>query len=209
MRGTFGLDDFRPGQEDVIRSIVAGRDTVAVMPTGAGKSLCYQLPALHLPGVTVVVFAPDCADEGSGGQTRCPRSACETGQFGDRRRRAERRIEGAVEWRCGVRLRHARTPRGSRVRRHPEGARRWISSSSTKRIACRSGGMTSGPPSLRLGAAIEAVGRPPVLALTATATERVIDDIVTHLGCVNRARSTSESSGQPALRGPAHRQGDR
>src|SRR3954469_24116053 len=55
MRGTFGLEEFRPGQQDVINSIVAGRDTLAVMPTGGGKSLCYQLPALHLPGTTVVV----------------------------------------------------------------------------------------------------------------------------------------------------------
>src|SRR3954470_10700584 len=55
MRGTFGLDEFRPGQQDVIKAIVAGRDTLAVMPTGAGKSLCYQLPALHLPGTTIVV----------------------------------------------------------------------------------------------------------------------------------------------------------
>src|SRR4051812_21527174 len=55
MRAKFGLSDFRPGQQEVIDGIVSGRDTVAVMPTGAGKSLCYQLPALHLPGTTLVV----------------------------------------------------------------------------------------------------------------------------------------------------------
>src|SRR6478672_8060764 len=55
MRGTFGHDEFRPGQQAVVDAVVAGRDTLAVMPTGAGKSLCYQLPALHLPGTTIVV----------------------------------------------------------------------------------------------------------------------------------------------------------
>src|ERR687883_294697 len=55
MRDVFGIRRLRPGQEDVIRSIVAGRDTLAIMPTGAGKSLCYQLPALHLRGTTVIV----------------------------------------------------------------------------------------------------------------------------------------------------------
>ena len=52
---TFGLDAFRPGQDELIRHVLAGHDAVGVMPTGAGKSLCYQIPALLLPGTTVVV----------------------------------------------------------------------------------------------------------------------------------------------------------
>lgn len=51
----FRLSGFRPGQEEVIRTVVEGRDCLCVMPTGGGKSLCYQLPALVLDGITVVV----------------------------------------------------------------------------------------------------------------------------------------------------------
>ena len=51
----FGLHSLRPGQDRVIESVLDGRSTLAVMPTGSGKSLCYQLPALLLPGMTVVV----------------------------------------------------------------------------------------------------------------------------------------------------------
>jgi ATP-dependent DNA helicase RecQ len=51
----FGLRDFRPGQREAALALLEGRDLVAVMPTGAGKSLCFQLPALLLPGLTVVV----------------------------------------------------------------------------------------------------------------------------------------------------------
>ena len=55
LRDTFKLHELRQGQEEVIRSVLEGHDTLAIMPTGAGKSLCYQLPALELPGTTIVV----------------------------------------------------------------------------------------------------------------------------------------------------------
>lgn len=51
----FGYDSFRDGQEDIIQSILSGEDALAIMPTGAGKSICYQVPALLLPGVTLVI----------------------------------------------------------------------------------------------------------------------------------------------------------
>jgi ATP-dependent DNA helicase RecQ len=51
----FGFDRFRPGQEEIVREVLARRDVLALMPTGGGKSLCYQLPALLQPGVTLVV----------------------------------------------------------------------------------------------------------------------------------------------------------
>ncbi|MDB4897001.1 MAG: ATP-dependent helicase RecQ, partial [Firmicutes bacterium] len=55
LRQHFGFPAFRPGQEEAVRAAVDSRDTLVVMPTGAGKSLCYQLPALLLPGVTLVI----------------------------------------------------------------------------------------------------------------------------------------------------------
>ena len=51
----FGYTSFREGQEYLIDSILEGKDTLGIMPTGAGKSICYQVPAMLLPGITLVV----------------------------------------------------------------------------------------------------------------------------------------------------------
>ncbi|MAY33313.1 MAG: DNA helicase RecQ [Rhodovulum sp.] len=55
LASVFGFDDFRPGQADIVQSVIDGKNTLAIMPTGGGKSLCYQLPALMGDGVTLVV----------------------------------------------------------------------------------------------------------------------------------------------------------
>lgn len=55
LKENFGFEKFRPNQEDIISTILSGQDTLAIMPTGGGKSICFQLPALVLPGITIVI----------------------------------------------------------------------------------------------------------------------------------------------------------
>ena len=55
LKEVFGFADFRGGQADVVTRLLEGRSTLAIFPTGGGKSLCYQLPALMLEGLTVVI----------------------------------------------------------------------------------------------------------------------------------------------------------
>src|SRR6056297_55213 len=55
LQDVFGFDAFRPGQEEIVQTVAQGANTLAIMPTGGGKSLCYQLPALLRDGVTVVI----------------------------------------------------------------------------------------------------------------------------------------------------------
>src|SRR5205814_10059058 len=97
LRRTFGFPEFRAAQADVVESVLAGRDTVAVLPTGGGKSLCYQVPALMLSGLTVVIsplisLMKDQVDRlvARGVQATLLNSSITPGEISDRLARASR-----------------------------------------------------------------------------------------------------------------------
>ena len=187
MRGTFGLEEFRPGQEEVIRSIVDGRDTIAVMPTGAGKSLCYQLPALHLPGTTVVVspliaLMKDQTDKlnALGVKARQVNSAVESAELKDALRAL---AAGEVEFVFATPER-LEDPSFIEILKSIK-----VDLFVVDEAHCLSEwGHDFRPAFLGLGAAIKEVGAPPVLALTATATDQVLDDVTRQLKLRNPRR---------------------
>jgi ATP-dependent DNA helicase RecQ len=181
MRGTFGLSRFRPGQEAVIRSIVAGHDTVAVMPTGAGKSLCYQLPALHLPGTTIVVSP----------LISLMKDQCDKlNELGVRARQVnsaipDRDVAAALdEIRAGDVDFVFATPERLEDPEFRDVLRTTaVDLFVIDEAHCLSEwGHDFRPAFLSLGSAVKSVGSPPVLALTATATQQVLDDVVRQLG---------------------------
>jgi ATP-dependent DNA helicase RecQ len=181
MRRTFGINDFRPGQEAVIQSVVSGHDTLAIMPTGAGKSLCYQLPAVHLPGTTLVV-SPLIA---------LMKDQCDKlNELGVAARQLNstipaREISAALDAIQAGKIEFVfSTPERLEDPTFIEALRQIkIDLFVVDEAHCVSEwGHDFRPAFLSLGAAIKALGGPPILALTATATERVLADVVRMLG---------------------------
>jgi ATP-dependent DNA helicase RecQ len=181
LRKTFGISHFRPGQNDVIQSILLGQDTLAVMPTGSGKSLCYQIPALNFPGTTVVVsplisLMKDQAEK--------------LEEVGVNAEQLNSALSKGEEKEALQTIRHADsdivfvTPeRLSDPAFIADLQRATINLFVIDEAHCISKwGHDFRPAYLELGNAIKALGRPPVLALTATATSQVIDDIQQQLG---------------------------
>jgi ATP-dependent DNA helicase RecQ len=181
LRGVFGVERLRAGQQDVIDSVLDGKDTLAIMPTGSGKSLCYQIPAKILPGTTIVVS---------------PLISLMKDQL---EKLHELGIHAAQVNSSLTADEENDALDGIRTRRHeivfctPErlsqaeflGVLKQVDISLVviDEAHCISQwGHDFRPAYLEMAASIEALGRPPVLALTATATADVVADIGKQLG---------------------------
>src|SRR5918999_256744 len=180
LREHFGFGGFREGQREVIDSVLAGHDTVVVMPTGGGKSLCYQLPALMKPGATVVV-SPLIAlmkDQVDALHARNLPATFINSSIPFEEQKA--RIQGV---RRGLYKLVYVAPERFRSAHFVETLRSIdISLFAVDEAHCISQwGHDFRPDYLRLRASIEEIGRPQIAALTATATPYVRSDIIEQL----------------------------
>uniref|UniRef100_UPI0039EFF519 RecQ family ATP-dependent DNA helicase n=1 Tax=Bordetella sputigena TaxID=1416810 RepID=UPI0039EFF519 len=180
LRDRFGVADLRPGQAEVIASVLRGNHTIAVMPTGSGKSLCYQVPALCKPGLTVVVSPLIALMKDQDEKLR---------EFG---------VDAAVFNSATSSEEQERYLANGGSRKQPivlatperladAGFMDWLKRQTVRLFVvdeahCISQwGHDFRPAFLDIPAAVRAVGSPPVLAMTATATDEVIHDIAATL----------------------------
>ena len=181
LREQFGFDRFRPGQERAIASVLGAHDTLVVLPTGGGKSLCYQVPGLLLPKLTVVVsplisLMKDQVDAltARGLPAAFLNSTLSAGEISDRLARAER---------GELKLLYLAPERFDMGRALERIANIGVSLLAIDEAHCISEwGHDFRPSYLRVKQVRERLGLPPTIALTATATPEVRKDIVRQLG---------------------------
>ena len=178
----FGYDSFRPGQSGLVDAILAGRDVLGVMPTGAGKSVCYQIPATLLPGVTIVIsplisLMRDQVDALN--DAGIPAAYVNTTQGGD-----EQAMVLAQAAQGDIKLLYVAPERLETERFRNFATRVPISLVAVDEAHCVSQwGQDFRSSYLGIGESIAGLpARPTVAAFTATATERVRRDIIGILG---------------------------
>jgi ATP-dependent DNA helicase RecQ len=177
----FGVRRFRRGQRELVEAALSGRDAIGVLPTGAGKSLTFQLPSVVLPGTTVVVspliaLMRDQTEKLAGADVGAARLDSTVGAREQRAVKSSiRRGKKDVVYVTPERL---ASPEGLEAFRGQE-----ISLFVVDEAHCISQwGHDFRPSYLGLADAARALGRPPILALTATAPPRVLEDVVRQLG---------------------------
>jgi ATP-dependent DNA helicase RecQ len=184
LRASFGFPDFRPGQERAVQSVLDGRDALVVLPTGGGKSVCYQVPAMVLPGLTVVVsplisLMKDQVDAltARGIPATFVNSTLTSGEVSERMARVTR---GEVKL---LYVAPERFDVGTAAERLRDVG---VSLLAVDEAHCISEwGHDFRPSYLRVAQVREKLGWPPAVALTATATPHVRQDIVRQLRLEN------------------------
>ena len=176
-----GLESFRPAQREAVQAALEGRDSLIVMPTGGGKSLCYQLPALASEALTVVVspliaLITDQHHRLLDAGQRSVMLAATVGEESNAQALAEIRSGAAQIVFCAPERFASNAFRSTLLRRD-------IALFVVDEAHCVSEwGHDFRPDYLRLSAVIDLLGRPPVMACTATATPKVAEEIAARLG---------------------------
>ncbi len=180
LREVFGYPDFRPGQDDIVAEVLSGRDVLAVMPTGAGKSMCYQLPAIVSGGLVVVVSPLIALMRDQVAQLRTngvPAAALNSSiDFDEVRSIRDDLAAGRL------RLLYVAPERLARPDTREMLARAGVTSIAVDEAHCISQwGHDFRPEYREIGAFAEAIGDPQIVALTATADAATRDEIVAGL----------------------------
>ena len=181
LREVFKMRSLRPGQAEIIESVLAGRDTLAIMPTGSGKSLTYQLPSLVLPGPTIVVSPLLALIEDQVGKLQA--AGVPVARIDSTRTAKERAadLEAVREGKIKLVIITPESIGSPTVQAALEGVK--FSLFAVDEAHCVSQwGHDFRPAYLGLRRAAQVLGRPPILALTATATPAIADDVLVQLG---------------------------